>query len=233
VAFASDIEKEIMRYLLLGITVLFSLLGAGVVAASEQSTTSCTRSDVLISEVDYDQPGIDDVEFVELFGRPNASLNGYELRLIDSGGTIYNTIDLNGTNILPSGYFVVGNRDLFNSPQIFLNDDSIDNNKAVVAIYDVTSGVYCNAVNYEGTVSGFSDWFNIGFDSEAHGEGRGCARAASGWWSCNRPTTPGGSNGVVAVQIDSSRTVPTEPSHLLLLIGFGLLISTPLIVRRR
>ncbi len=223
-----------MRKFLVFAIVLIGLYRAGVANASETSLmTTCTRSDVLISEVDYDQPGADTFEFVELFGRPNASLNGYELRFIDSGGTIYNTVSLNSSSIMPSGYFVIGNRDLFNDPQIYLNDDTISNDKAVVALYDVTNSNYCNAVNYEGTVSGFSDWFNIGFDSESHGEGRGCARASSGWWSCNRPTTPGGSNGVVAVQIGAMNTSSALDLGTLMLLTLCLIGTAQLTIKRK
>ncbi len=217
---------------LFAILVVSSLWASVIVVAAAEPTASCLRGDVLISEIDYDQPGVDNIEFVELYGRPNASLNGYEMRFINSSGTIYNTISLDGTNIMSSGYFVIGNDDLFNDPQIYLNDNMIDNNKAAVALYDVVNSEYCNAINYEGTVGGFSDWFNIGFDSEIHGEGRGCARAASGWWSCNRPTTPGGSNGVVAVTLTANAAATTSAATILILFVLCLVATTKLMCRR-
>lgn len=218
-----------MRTFLLVATITFSLLWGKAVFASESARTICLGADVLISEIDYDQPGTDNLEFVELFGRPNASLTRYELRFIDSSGTIYNTISLTGHSITSSGYFVIGNDDLFNDPQITLSNNSISNNKASVGLFDKDDDTYCNAINYEGTVSGFSDWFNIGSDSEAHGEGRGCARAASGWWSCNRPTTPSGSNGVVAVQLRQHSSAEAGQIGMLLLVISSMALSTRLV----
>ncbi|RKZ54953.1 MAG: hypothetical protein DRQ44_18430, partial [Gammaproteobacteria bacterium] len=65
---------------------------------------------VIINEIDYDQPGTDNAEFIELFntGSSTISLNDYSINLINGRNeSIYRTIDLTGFNINASGYFVV------------------------------------------------------------------------------------------------------------------------------
>lgn len=220
-----------MQRVLFVVLMFASLFWANAAVASEATVNAtCTRSDVSINEVDYDQPNVDDLEFIELEGTPFASLNGYQLRLVNSSGTVYRTISLTGHAITSSGFFVIGNDNLFNTPQITLADNSLSNERAVVAIFDVTNNVYCNAINYEGTVAGFGDWLYIGADEDYHGLSRGCARATGGWWSCNRPTTAGGSNGVVSIQLSSSQTLLT--SHIMLIMLFVLCGFTTLLTTR-
>lgn len=202
-----------------------NLFWVSVVAASENTMTNCTFGNVSINEVDYDQPGVDTLEFIELQGTPSVSLSRYQLRLVNSNGTIYYSQSLDGHRITSSGFFVIGNAALFSTPQITIEDNTMSNNTAVVALYDVDDNSYCSTINYEGTVSGFNSWFNIGFDSEAHGEGRSCARASAGWWSCNRPATPGGSNGVVAVQLGTSGTNTPLPIGILLLFTLSGIVT--------
>lgn len=72
------------------------------------------RGQVYINEIDYDQPGTDTTEFVELIGPDGTSLNGYTIELINgSNGSVYNTLDLTGfsipnDNISGYGFFVIG-----------------------------------------------------------------------------------------------------------------------------
>lgn len=48
------------------------------------------RGQVVINEVDYDQPGSDTTEFVELSGPPGMSLTGWTLYFYNgSGGAFY------------------------------------------------------------------------------------------------------------------------------------------------
>ncbi len=65
---------------------------------------------LLINEVDYDQPGSDTAEFIELFnnGGDNLSLDGYSIDLINgSNSSVYRSIDLSGFSIDSGAYFVV------------------------------------------------------------------------------------------------------------------------------
>jgi predicted extracellular nuclease len=69
-----------------------------------------TGGDLVINEVDYDQPGTDTAEFIEIknVGIDPADLSGFELRLVNgSGGAVYRTIALPAVSLAPGGYFVV------------------------------------------------------------------------------------------------------------------------------
>ncbi len=50
--------------------------------------------DPWINEVDYDQPGTDTNEWIELAGPAGVSLDDFEILLINQVGSVYNTVDL-------------------------------------------------------------------------------------------------------------------------------------------
>jgi len=63
---------------------------------------------ITINEVCYDTPGSDTACFVELYGRPGASLDGIEVVGVKgSNGNDYKSIDLTGYSIPPDGFFVI------------------------------------------------------------------------------------------------------------------------------
>lgn len=68
-------------------------------------------SQVVINEVDYDQPGLDDREYVELLNRGQEPVDlaagNYVLWLVDQNGSIYRRFPLTGV-IEPKGYYVIG-----------------------------------------------------------------------------------------------------------------------------
>lgn len=67
---------------------------------------------VIINEVDYDQPGADIAEFIELYNNGDSaiSLDNYYIELINGfNNSVYNTISLTGYSIDSAGYFVVCN----------------------------------------------------------------------------------------------------------------------------
>lgn len=90
------------RQLLLSLLVLLSY--AALSAAG--STT------LVINEVDYDQPGTDTAEFVEIknVGGSSIALSGWNLVLVNGGVSppaIYKTIALAPVTLAPGAYFVV------------------------------------------------------------------------------------------------------------------------------
>jgi hypothetical protein len=96
-----------MEINLLHSTRLANLLCAG---AFYMGATTSTHAAVLINEIDYDQPGSDTAEFIELFnsGINPVSLDGYILDLINgSNGSSYNSYDLSGLSISANGYLVL------------------------------------------------------------------------------------------------------------------------------
>ena len=86
-----------------------STLGAAMLLIGA-STSS--QASLLINEIDYDQPGSDSAEFIELYnpaGTP-LMLDGYTLALVNgSSGSAYHSFDLSGLQIAALGYLVLCN----------------------------------------------------------------------------------------------------------------------------
>jgi hypothetical protein len=88
-------------------TSLLYLTGIGICYLG---LTTSAEAALIINEVDYDQPGSDTAEFIELYNSGFASidLNGYTLDLINGiDGSAYNSFDLGGYNITAGGYLVL------------------------------------------------------------------------------------------------------------------------------
>jgi len=62
---------------------------------------------VVINEVCYDDASTDDLSFIELWGTPNMSLNGYTVQPMDQTCATQATYDLAGYSIQPDGYFLI------------------------------------------------------------------------------------------------------------------------------
>ena len=70
------------------------------------------RSTTTSREIDYDQPGSDTAEFVELYNAGSSSVNlgGFSLELVNGtggGASIYNTIALPSVTLAAGDYFVI------------------------------------------------------------------------------------------------------------------------------
>jgi len=107
---------------------------------------------LVVNEIDYDQPGSDTAEFVELknTGTTPVDLDAYELQLINgSGATAYQTIDLPAVTIPAGGYYV-----LCTDLAAVLNCDeatiSSVQNGAPDAVALVLAGAVVDTVSYEG-----------------------------------------------------------------------------------
>lgn len=113
--------------------------------------------ELVINEVDYDQPGTDTAEFIEIKnnGSSAVSLDGWTLELVNGnagGAAIYRTINLPAVNLPAGGYFVVCanaatvvNCDLDATP-----DTDFIQNGAPDAIGLLYNGTLMDAVSYEG-----------------------------------------------------------------------------------
>jgi len=123
---------------------------------------STSRAALVINEIDYDQPGTDSAEFVELFndGSGPLALDGYHLDLINGGdGSAYNSIDLSGLNIDAGGFlvicgdsFIVANCDLGVSPATNLIQNGAPDG---VALFNDT--VLLDSLSYEGTIATYTE----------------------------------------------------------------------------
>ncbi|MEY4331212.1 MAG: hypothetical protein RL609_1960 [Bacteroidota bacterium] len=115
--------------------ILFSFLMFAAAGAQAQG--------VLINEVDADQMGSDTLEFVELVGAPNTSLDGYILVLFNGGdanNASYRTVDLTGQVIPASGFFVIGSPYVANVNINFdVNNNAIQNGADAIALYQAAA----------------------------------------------------------------------------------------------
>src|SRR4051812_2699871 len=109
-------------------------LTAAIALLSFTTLAGRARANVVINEVDYDQPGTDTAEYIELFnnGASVVSLSGYTLRLVNgANNTTYQTITLEGTATLPAGgyYVICGDATLVPNCQLDVtpNSDLIQN----------------------------------------------------------------------------------------------------------
>lgn len=123
-------------------------------------TTS--NASIIINEIDYDQPGTDTAEFIELFnpGTTDISLDGYFIDLINGGtGSVYRSIDLSGFNIGSSSYFVVCNDTTLvaNCNYAFTTSTGWIQNGApdAIALYDEIG--LLDSLSYEGAFAPFTE----------------------------------------------------------------------------
>jgi len=145
---------------------------------------------LMINEIDYDQPGSDAGEFVEIFNAGTAAidLSGIELLLVNGSGggaTVYNTIALPSIALETEDYFVICANastvvecDLDASP-----DTNFLQNGAPDAVALVDGGLIVDVVSYEGnTASPFTEGSGFGLeDSGATGEDfKGISRFPNG-----------------------------------------------------
>ncbi|MGS2761913.1 endonuclease [Sinomicrobium sp. M5D2P9] len=110
------------------------------------SSDNDNRTGVLINEIDSDTPGVDTMEFVELYdgGTGNTSLDGMVVVFYNgSNDQSYAAFDLTGHSTNAEGYFVLGNEDVPNVSIIFPGN-TLQNGADAVALYDGTAADFPN-----------------------------------------------------------------------------------------
>ena len=180
------------------------------------AANACPVPTVVINEIDYDQPGTDAAEFVELLntGGSAVDLDPFALQLVNGSGggaAVYATIDLPAVSLAAGDHFVVCANaattpgcDLDVSP-----DTNLIQNGAPDAVALVAGGQVVDAVSYEGDVPGFVEGSGIGLEDDGSGgvggpnENRGLSRTPDGFDSDQnaldfqpRCITPGAANSV-------------------------------------
>ena len=143
---------------------------------------------VVINEIDYDQPGTDAAEFIELYnaGSGGADLSTYTLELVNGtggGATVYNTIALPSVTLAAGDYFVVcgnaattPNCDLDVSP-----DTNLIQNGAPDAVGLRSSGTLVDAVSYEGDSGApYTEGSGAGLADDSASDNLGISRYSNG-----------------------------------------------------
>jgi len=129
------------------------ILTAAVICSNAQG--------LVINEVDYDQPGTDTSEFIELYNSSSSAidLGIYRVVLVNgNGNTIYDSIALPSQMLNAGAFFVICATygatplcDLTHTTPAagFIQNGSPD----AIAIRDTTTGAVVDAVSYEGSVA--------------------------------------------------------------------------------
>lgn len=229
-----------MKYLLVALYLVaasFSSVDAG--PPTPRHPTQC--GSLSIHEVDYDQPGIDTQEFVELTGTPGLGLADYTLVFVNGAqGAPYATQTLTGT--MPAdGYLVIGSATITNLDIMLGSGGSnlIQNGAPDgFGVWHTPTNTLCDFVNYEGLVGGYDTWPDIGEDTPdtcPSGASTSLARREStsppGGWVPGACATPGQPNlGPTAVHLASfgAHALTSSDTHwvlaafliVLILIGY-------------
>lgn len=114
---------------------------------------------LLINEVDYDQPGTDTMEFIEIFNPSAVTVDLSQVAVVlvnGSNSTEYNRIALSGM-LSPGGYAVVANVGVSVAPgalSFVVPDSSIQNGGPDgLALIDVVNNSLIDALSYEGSIT--------------------------------------------------------------------------------
>ena len=100
------------------------------------TTGVASAQDVLINEVDADTESTDILEFVELFGDADTSLDGLVLVFFNGNGDVsYNAFDLDGYSLDANGFFLLGNAGVIPTPAIIFPSNGLQNGADAVALY--------------------------------------------------------------------------------------------------
>jgi uncharacterized protein len=121
------------------------------------TVTPAVAGPLVINEIDYDQPGTDAAEFIEIKNNDSASVNldAYSIQLVNGNGggaSVYQTIDLPNVSLAAGDYYVVcanaatvANCDLDVAP-----DTNLIQNGAPDAVALLFNTTIIDSVSYEG-----------------------------------------------------------------------------------
>ena len=130
--------------------------------ALTSSIAFASHAAIVINEIDYDQPGTDIAEFIELFnsGTSAVPLDNYSIDLINGSTSLsYRTIDLSGFSISANGFFVMcGDASLVaNCDYSFTTTSGWFQNGApdAVGLYENTN--LLDSLSYEGILLPFTE----------------------------------------------------------------------------
>ena len=111
---------------------------------------------LVINEVDYDQPGTDTQEFIELknVGAFPVSLDGLELRMINGSGDVqYLSVVLSNVTLAAGDYYVVGSASVVNVDQTAFTSNSLQNGNPDGIVLRTAGGIIIDQMSYGGSMS--------------------------------------------------------------------------------
>lgn len=131
-------------------------------ASSNPGATPCPPG-LIINEVDYDQPGIDTNEFVEILNTSGTARNlfGQSLVLVNGANNLpYLTVDLGPAGTLASGQYLLVQNGTLPVPGGVLSINFASANSNVqngapdgIALVDTTTNTLVDALSYEGSIT--------------------------------------------------------------------------------
>lgn len=132
-----------------------------VLANGTVLTLPATTFPLLINEIDADDSGQDDEEFIELYNTSNEAsivLDPYLLVLFNGNATddvSYLTLDLSGASVPPNGFYVIGNPAV--NPDVSVTGNSIQNGADAVGLYRADASAFPDDTSP--TTTGLEDAF--------------------------------------------------------------------------
>jgi len=101
----------------------------------QNSNPPLPTTNIVINEIDSDSPGTDVLEFVELYGEPNESLDGMVLVFYNGSNDLsYFSLNLDGYSLDANGFFVAGNIGV-SAAAVTFPDNTLQNGQDAVALY--------------------------------------------------------------------------------------------------
>jgi cysteine-rich repeat protein len=180
------------------------------------TVASASADSLVINEIDYDQPGTDDNEFIEIKNVSDETINldDYEIRVINgSDAGVDQTIDLPDVNLISEDYYVICKHSaiIANCDLYFTNLALQNGAPDAAALFETSSeDVLADAVSYEGDVSGYTESIGTVEDPGTAGnENKGLSRCPDGQDTDNNSTdftlrdiTPGIANNCPSADSD-------------------------------
>lgn len=226
------ILSALLMALLAGAAALYSGRAAQrpVAFASDSSLAAirpaAVSTTLVVNEIDYDQNGTDNAEFVELknVSTEAIDLDLYSVILVNgSGSVVYQTIDLPAFSLAAGDYYVicanvatVAECDLDVSP-----DTNLIQNGPPDAVAILLDAVIVDTVSYEGDTVGYTEGSGVGLEDSTSAALLGISRYPDGVDTdvnnvdlSQRCITPGAANDEPNTNCDGSATptpTPTDP----------------------
>ena len=190
--------------------------------------------DLVINELDYDQPGTDAAEFVEIanVGDEPVDLDSVDLVFVNgTGGAIYDTIALPAFVLAPGEYYVVCANPA-NTPNCDLDDGPDTNflqNGAPDAVALVQGTTVVDAVSYEGnTAAPYTEGSGVGLEDSGAADHVGISRFPDGGDTqsnnadlSSRCITPGEANVPASTSCPPPGGGPTVTAEIFEIQGAG------------